>query len=216
MRFAILTPRATALALATVLMLATAPPLSAAPARDEAYRLGYGDAVTVTIVGQPTLSVENQPIRPDGEISLPYVRGVKVQGKTVAEATQALAKAYQPYLSSAQVVMYVVKFRPVRVTVLGQVARPGTFGFENAPTLADALATAGGLTDRAVRHEVRVVDATGAVTTYDFDAVSAGKVVYPRLAEGSVVEVKETWTPDLVRFVPAIAALLTVTAVFLR
>ena len=55
-----------------------------------------------------------------------------------------------------------VKPNTVRVTVLGQVARPGTFELREDAGLAQALAAAGGLTDRA----------DGAAATLTRDGVS--------------------------------------------
>ena len=143
--------------LAAVLVMAMQSP---ALGRSADYKLGYGDAITVTVVGQPSLSVTDQPVRPDGRITLPLVQQVEIEGKTVAEVTAALNKAYKPYFQSPQIVVTVARFRPMRVTVMGQVVKPGTYAFEELPTLVDAVATAGGLTDRAARTG-------GVVTTSD-------------------------------------------------
>jgi polysaccharide export outer membrane protein len=184
--------------------------------RSADYQLGYGDAISVTVVGQPTLSVTDQPVRPDGRISLPLVQQVEIQGKTVAEVTSALNKAYKPYFQSPQIVVTVARFRPMRVTVMGQVTKPGTYAFEELPTLVDAVATAGGLTDRAARTGIKVVEPGGQTLTYDMDLLLSGETPLPRLREGSVVEIHEVWGPDLYRLIPIAASVITAGALIWR
>ena len=192
--------------------------LGAGPAlaRGADYQLGYGDALSVTIVGQPTLSVEGQAVRPDGRITLPLVKEVIIEGRTVAEVTAALEKAYKPYLTHPQIVVSVAKFRPLRVTVMGQVTKPGTYAFEGEPTLVDALATAGGLTDRAQRGAIKVMTPGGESRVYDLDRLMSGAEALPKLSEGSVVEIAEVWGPDYYRLIPIAASIITAGALLWR
>jgi protein involved in polysaccharide export with SLBB domain len=200
-------------ALAAALVAAAQAPMLA---RSADYKLGYGDAVTVTVVGQPNLSVQDQPVRPDGRITPPLVQQVEIQGKTVAEVTAALNKAYRPFLTTPQIVVTVARFRPLRITVLGQVVKPGSYAFEEAPTLIDALATAGGLTERAARSSVRVMEPGGKSLTYDIDSLLQGKGPLPRMREGSVVEIGEVWGPDFYRLIPIAASVITAGALLWR
>ena len=89
------TPFRPALTALLLLALAAPPAAGAEPDRPADYRLGFGDAVSVTVLGQPTLSVEGQPVRPDGRISLPLVQEVRVQGRTIAEVTTDLTAAFR-------------------------------------------------------------------------------------------------------------------------
>ena len=85
--------------------------------------------------------------------------------------------------------LVVVKPNTVRVTVLGQVARPGTFELREDAGLAQALAAAGGLTDRA----------DGAAATLTRDGVSLSvnwtatdfNTQLTRLADGDLLYVPE-------------------------
>lgn len=180
------------------------------------YRLGYGDAVNVTVIGQPTLSVAGQALRPDGRITLPLVQDVYIQGKTVPEVTATLTKAFKPYLASPQVMVNISRFRPLKITALGQVKLPGTFDFEATPTLVDVIAKAGGLTERASRTSVKVIDPKGTVRLYDIDQVLTGKQTLPVMTEGTVVEVGEVWGPDWYRVLPVIASVITAGAFLMR
>ena len=199
--------------LAAVLVMAMQSP---ALGRSADYKLGYGDAITVTVVGQPSLSVTDQPVRPDGRITLPLVQQVEIEGKTVAEVTAALNTAYKPYFQSPQIVVTVARFRPMRVTVMGQVVKPGTYAFEELPTLVDAVATAGGLTDRAARTGIKVIEPGGATQVYDLDGVLSGQTPLPRIREGSVIEIGEVWGPDFYRLIPIAASVITAGALLWR
>lgn len=201
-----------ALVMIIPLLLSSQPP---AAASQSDYRLSYGDAVSVTIVGQPALSMAEQPVRPDGRISLPLVKEIAVAGKTVAEVTRLLNQAYHPYLSAPQVVVTIARFRPLRVTVLGHVRQPGTFNFQEAPNLLDVLAAAGGLTERGSRNGLKLVTPAGAVAHYDLDALLNGRQKPPLVQAGSVVEVAEVWGPDMYRTLPILASIVTAAALML-
>lgn len=200
--------------MAAIAMVSASP--GTAFGRSADYKLGYGDALSVTVVGQPNLSVEAQPVRPDGRISLPLVQQVQIQGRTVEEVTAALTRAYKPYLQNPQIVVNVAHFRALKVTVLGQVAKPGTYTFDELPTLVDAVATAGGLTDRAQRGAITVVAPGGKRQTYDLDRLLTTAGPMPRLSEGSVVEIQEVWGPDWYRIIPITASILTAGALLWR
>lgn len=188
-------------------------PAAAAPAD---YRLGFGDTLSVSVVGQPNYAVVGQPVRPDGRITLPLVQDVVVQGRTVQEVTKQLARAFRPYFSDAQVVVQVAKFRELRVTLLGQVGKPGAMTFTSTPTLVEALASAGGLTERANRSAVKVLLPGGAQQTYDLEAILAGLAPMPTVPEGAVVEVQEVWGPDFYRVLPLVGTVITAGVLLLR
>lgn len=196
-----------AAALLTTAFVAGTPAAALAAGAD--YRLGYGDTLNVSVVGQPALAVGAQPVRPDGRITLPLVQDVVVQGKTVQEVTSALARAYKPFFADAQIVVQVAKFRDLRVTLIGQVARPGTLAFATAPTLVEALANAGGVMERAERKAIKVIAPGGTQKVYDLDAILAGQQPMPLVPEGAVVEVTEVWTPDVYRWLPLLGTVIT-------
>ncbi|HEY9722881.1 MAG TPA: polysaccharide biosynthesis/export family protein [Oscillatoriaceae cyanobacterium] len=193
-------------------MTLCAPALAATPD----YQLGYGDSLNITVMGQPNLSVSNAPIRPDGQIDLPLVQEVRVAGETVPELTADLIKAYRPYLAEPQIVVNIAQFRPLHVTLLGQVNRPGTNNFQEPPTLFEAIAAAGGLTDRAARDSIKVRTADGKVTVYDLDKLLGNTEQPPVIEAGAVIEVGEVWMPDFYRILPIAASLLTAGALLAR
>jgi polysaccharide export outer membrane protein len=72
---------------------------------EEAYIISVDDKVAVHFIHAPELDQE-QDVRPDGQISLPYVGQVKVSGSTVEELTATLIEKYSSVLRDPQ--LYIV------------------------------------------------------------------------------------------------------------
>lgn len=90
-----------------------------------------------------------------GNLQLPSVGKVKVQGLTVGEAQDLLQKKINDYFANATVILKLVSFR---VSVLGEVQRPGTyFVYNNQITLLEALAQAGGPTGMGDKRHVTLM-----------------------------------------------------------
>jgi polysaccharide export outer membrane protein len=126
-------------------------------------RLGVGDLVGVQVFNHPELSGRTR-VREDGNLSIPLLGDVRVTGQTTAE----LARAVEQQLGSrglavaARTTVTIEERAPLRVAVLGEVARPGMFALEPGAGVAEALASAGGLTEFAHRDRVYVVRRTPA------------------------------------------------------
>lgn len=112
--------------------------------------LGPGDEGDVSVYGVPDLS---QKFRVDnaGSISLALVGSIKVAGMTAEEAEAAIEKSYVDggFLRNPHVTLSVKNYTTQGVTVLGEVAHPGTYSALNIRHLFDAFLAAGGLTQRA-------------------------------------------------------------------
>jgi len=118
------------------------------PAADEAYRLGKGDEITVSIAGRPDLEAK-LVVGPDGCVTLPLAGDIKLDGMTRPEAGKAIEAALTSYYDNLSVQVTVTKYTSNRVLVLGAVATPGEVTFEGTPTLLEAL-TRSGLTTGSV------------------------------------------------------------------
>ncbi|HUT24734.1 MAG TPA: polysaccharide biosynthesis/export family protein [Sumerlaeia bacterium] len=76
----------------------------------EDFRIAVDHTVAVKFVNVPTLS-EEQMVRPDGTISLPYLGSVTVVGKTVQELTADLRSRYSAILKSPDLYVLVPEYR---------------------------------------------------------------------------------------------------------
>lgn len=90
-----------------------------------------------------------------GSVQLPTVGKIKVQGLTVGEAQESVQKKINEFFTNATVILKLVSFR---VSVLGEVERPGSFFvYNNQITLLEALAQAGGTKELADKKHVTLM-----------------------------------------------------------
>lgn len=120
------------------------------------YRIGPGDEIYVLVADQQALS-GTFLVGPDGGYIQPVVGNVAVNGLTTKEAAQQLTARLAGILVRPQVTISVTKRRPIRVSVIGEVQRPGRFELPYDDGILAALASAGGLTEFADRDSVYVV-----------------------------------------------------------
>lgn len=100
----------------------------------------------------------------EGYINYPIVGRLKVGGLTKSEAEQLVTEKIRPYLAETEKPVVTVTMASYSVSVLGEVARPGSFLVSREKiTILEALAQAGDLTIYGVRDRVKLIreDATG-------------------------------------------------------
>lgn len=119
------------------------------------------------IVGEKDLPREYM-VASDGSVDLPYLHTVQVSGLEPQEIARLVRKLLieKQILSDPSVVVQVKEYNSRRVTVLGQVAKPGTFPYTPGLTLIQAVSQAGGLTGLANLDRVNLTrqTATGSRT----------------------------------------------------
>ncbi len=90
-----------------------------------------------------------------GNVQLPSVGKVKMLGLTVGEAQELVQRKINDYFANATVILKLVSFR---VSVLGEVQRPGTyFVYNNQITLLEALSQAGGPSEMGDKRQVTLM-----------------------------------------------------------
>ena len=107
-----------------------------------------------TLTQQPTLQhylVDNQ-----GNISFPVLGVLHLGGLTKHEAENMIREKLKPYLKEIPIVT--VRMVNYKITVLGEVANPGTFTVSNEKVnVLEALAMAGDMTIWGLRDNVKLV-----------------------------------------------------------
>ena len=129
------------------LVFAIAPSIGAAQQQvGGEYRLGPGDVVRITVYNNPDLTTEAQ-ITQQGQITFPLIGEVQIGNMEKNQAEQIIARRLGEggFVVKPQVNVLVLGFKSQQISVLGQVNRPGKYPIEQASTLADLLAIAGGI-----------------------------------------------------------------------
>ena len=100
----------------------------------------------------------------DGYITFPGLGRLKVAGLTKSEAEKLIFEKIRPYMAENENPVVIVRMSSYSVSVLGEVARPGSFQVSREKiTILEALAQAGDLTIYGVRDKVKLIreDITG-------------------------------------------------------
>src|SRR5438132_8793708 len=130
-------------------------------AAPDAYRIGPEDVLQIAVWKNEAMS-RAVPVRPDGKISLPLLNDVQAAGLTALELREILTKKLAEYMPSAEVSVIVADVRSFKVSVMGEVARPGRFELKSWTTVLDVLALAGGFTQFAGRSRIVILRPEGA------------------------------------------------------
>lgn len=116
-------------------------------AEDQSYILGPGDKVAIQVFGQDDLTIETI-LGNSGKINYPFLGEIEVSGLTVKQVEQFIERGLKgDYLVSPNVYVQVVQYRPFYIH--GEVKKPGGYPYHPGMTVNQAVALAGGLTDRA-------------------------------------------------------------------
>lgn len=116
--------------------------------------------------GTPTL--QGYLIDQEGNINFPVLGKIQVKGKTRPEAVKLIQDQLQAYLNQPIVQIRITNFK---ITVLGDVSRPGSFNIPNERiTLLEALGIAGDLNITGRRQNIKIIrDRDGVKTEIQID-----------------------------------------------
>jgi polysaccharide export outer membrane protein len=94
-------------------------------------------------------------VYPDGNIILPLVNSVHVEGLTIKEINELLTERYGEFLNAPYVK---ASIKNHRIFVLGEVKKRGVVPIEGETiSIIEVIAQSGGLTDHAIRSHIRVI-----------------------------------------------------------
>jgi polysaccharide biosynthesis/export protein len=113
-----------------------------------------------------------------GNVDLPIIGKINVAGKDRMSLGEELQEKYNEYLKHPVINIQIQNFK---VTVLGEVARPGTFQIPNERiTLLEAIGLAGDLRITGERNNVLVIrDRNGVKTEYRLDLTTKEVLTSP-------------------------------------
>lgn len=174
-----------------VLVAAAQPVLAAAQGASvgsstEAYRLGTGDEVQLTIFGLESSS-GTFTVGDGGRISIPLIGPVDADGKTIAELEAAVAEALKAreIVKEPSVTAQVAKYRPFYI--LGEVQKPGQYPYAPGMTVLQAVSVAGGYTFRANEKKATIRRSSAGASSKS--AATPDTLIRP----GDTVIIPEAW-----------------------
>jgi len=187
-----------AVASAIVLMTACAASpkrtIEAGAAGVPADRIGLDDTFDVRVYGETDLSGTFR-VATDGTIDYPLAGRIQVAGLRTGEIQQLIVtKLKDRYLKDPQVIVTVKERNSQKISVLGQVAKPGQVSYYPNMTIVDAIANAGGFTGIAAKNSVNLRrEVAGKIETHIFPVadISEGRSANVMVLPGDVLVVDE-------------------------
>jgi protein involved in polysaccharide export with SLBB domain len=157
-------------------------------------RLGVDDVFEVRVYGEADLSGAYR-VSADGTIDFPLAGRIPVVGLNIGEVQLEIVKRLKAgYLLQPQVTVMAKDWNSRKVSVLGQVQRPGTVLYFPNMTIVDAIASAGGFTGIAAKNSVSLRrEVTGKVETKTFPVadITEGRSPNVVVMPGDVLVVEE-------------------------
>jgi polysaccharide biosynthesis/export protein VpsN len=158
--------------------------------------VGPGDMFEVSVLGEKDLPKEYR-VQPDGTIDFPYVDRLNVTGLEPQQIEDLIKKSLvdKKILVDPQVTLVVKQYNSKKVSVIGQVQKPGSLPWQEGMKLVDAISLAGGFTSLAAADRVlvtRLVANQKTVTaTVSVDDITDGKQADVPLQAGDTIKVEQ-------------------------
>ena len=173
-------------------------PIPSLMAGEGDYILSSGDTLDLMVYREPDLGMRSKIAR-DGRVQLPLLGEVKVAGMSVREAQDHLRQLYDAdYLVDPQIYLNISSYTQRKITVIGQVSRPGSYELQGNESLGilEAIGMAGGFTRIADTKNVVVKRRTGEkvetfkVNTKRLESPDGGSF---QVLPGDILTVGESW-----------------------
>lgn len=162
------------------------------PAED---RVGIDDVFEVRVYGEPDLTGSYR-VAIDGTVDYPLAGRLRIIGLRSGEIQQLLVDKLKDggYLKTPQITVTVKERNSQKITVFGQVAKPGQVGYYPNMTIVDAIANAGGFTGIAAKNSVNLRrEVGGKIETHVFPVadIAEGRSQNVMVLPGDVLVVDE-------------------------
>lgn len=158
------------------------------------YVLGAGDQIKVDVFGYSD-KTQTFTISPDGTIRYPNIGPIKIGGLNIGDARVKLegqlSKIY-PGLKSGNTNLQITlgQIRSIRVNLIGEITRPGTYTLSSFSSIANALYAAGGPTPIGSYRNIELIRAGKIVAKFD---------LYTYLFKGDLTNNKLLQDDDVIR-----------------
>jgi protein involved in polysaccharide export with SLBB domain len=162
-------------------------PTTFAPATDipvpSDYRIGPGDNFTVELFGNKTARYQLVVGR-NGALTLPEFGPMQVTGLTYDEARREIEKRVAEQMIGVRASVTMGELRSVRVFVVGDVVRPGSYTVSGLSTITNALLVSGGISEVGSLRDIQLKRAGRTVARLDlYDLLLLGDTSQDQLLQ---------------------------------
>ena len=136
------------------------PAVSFAQVKDEdEYRICVNDLLEISVYEESDLA-KTVRVDANGAISYPLIGNIEVKDLTAKELESKITDLLsRDYLINPQVSVFIKEY--AKISILGQVAKPGAYELKTGLTVVDAIALGGGFTEKANVNSVKLVRIKG-------------------------------------------------------
>jgi len=121
---------------------------------------------------------------------------VQVDGLASSDAAALIEhKLGERFLRDPQVSIFIKEYNSKKVSIFGQVTKPGTFKFEDGMSVIQAVSMAGGFTEKAAKDDTnvtRLIDGSERKFPVPVESIAKGEAKNFFLQPGDIVYVPES------------------------
>ena len=140
----------------------------------DTYLVGRGDQLLINFYGKESASFEVLVDR-EGRINIPDLSPVQVAGLTFAEVKELIKLKVEQEVIGVKAFVSLGQLRSMRIMVLGEAYKPGSYSVSSLTTVSHALFVSGGVSDIASLRNIQVKRAGKVVTNFDlYDLLISG------------------------------------------
>lgn len=140
------------------------------------YSVRIGDSIGVWVFGYEEYSASNLIVGPSGEITLPPIGRVDVEGKTIDEVEDILSEKMSEFVKNTRITAGVTNYAPFRVNVLGNVPRNGMVDIKQEKIhLSELISMVGGINNPEKTDQAIIRDFNGQEKTVDISWLLKGE-----------------------------------------
>ncbi|WP_210797738.1 polysaccharide biosynthesis/export family protein [Pseudoalteromonas ostreae] len=132
----------------------------------ETYLIGRGDQLNINFYGKESESYEVYVDR-EGRINIPNLSPVEVAGLTFGEIKELIKAKVEQEIIGVKAFVSLGQLRSMRILVLGEAYKPGSYSVSSLTTVSHALFISGGVTDIASLRNIQVKRAGKVVANFD-------------------------------------------------
>lgn len=122
----------------------------------KASTLGAGDLLEVRVYQEPDLSGPFR-VSPEGTIDYPLCGRLKVKDLSSSAAADTIRDCLaNGFIKRPQVAVLIREYTSKKIFIFGEVAKPGTFPYEDKMNIIQAVTMAGGFTRTAQKNNISV------------------------------------------------------------